>query len=308
MTGVDDWFGGTRYGAGRRKRVKKIFSDGSAGVGSGSSVELRVGVIGTLLKGIDMALKRLTSGEMIHTTLTWVDTRHRHHQLLAAVPEVGGLLSHLGRAHKGLLDCQPTANPQAAGLARTAEELDSQHDDLVRGGYAVFAALGYLADSPSDREQWLQLRDRVFPEGLAVVSRSYTDEAGQAALAMARLTADDKKLLKSVAFGKTTLLQIIERYGQVAHKLGETATAQHTPAGTPSRADSMAARNQWIRVVNAVLAAIEMVEGNADLLREVVAPLREIERRADRRRTPTEADPETPNPATPTPTPTPTDP
>lgn len=243
-----------------------------------------------------MALKRLTSGEMIHTTLTWVDTRHRHHQLLAAVPEVVGLLSHLGRAHKGLLDCQPTANPQAAGLARTAEELDSQHDDLVRGGYAVFAALGHLADSPSDREQWLQLRDRVFPEGLAVVSRSYTDEAGQAALAMARLTADDKKLLKSVAFGKTTLLHIIERYGQVAHKLGETATAQHTPAGTPSRADSMAARNQWIRVVNAVLAAIEMVEGNADLLREVVAPLREIERRADRRRTTPEADPEAPEP------------
>ena len=80
-----------------------------------------------------MALRRLTSGEMIHTTLTWVDTRHRHHQLLAAVPEVGGLLSHLGRAHKGLLDCQPTANPQAAGLARMAEELDGQHDDLVGG-------------------------------------------------------------------------------------------------------------------------------------------------------------------------------
>ena len=128
------------------------------------------------------------------------------------------------------------------------------------------------------------MRDAVFPDGLVAVTRSYSDEAGQAALALARLSADDKKQLKAATIGKESMLGLIERYGQVAQKLGEAAIVHYTPTVNPSRADAAEARNQWIRVVNAVLAAIDMVSQNGDLLREVVAPLREVERRADRRR------------------------
>lgn len=244
-----------------------------------------------------MALKRLTSGEMIHLTQTWVDGKHRHHQLLAAVAEVAVLLPHLERVHRALLTFQPTADPGAASRARSLEELDAQHDDLVRAMYFLFQAQIYLAQQPSERESWQRLLDTVFPGGLAVVSRSYSDEAGQAALALARLSAEDKKQLKAAHIGKESMLALLERYSQVAHKLGEAATAQYTPTINPSRADAADARNQWIRVVNAVLAAIDMVDHNEDLLREVVAPLREVERRADRRRS-AGTDPEpTPSPA-----------
>ena len=136
------------------------------------------------------------------------------------------------------------------------------------------------------------------------VTRTYSDEAGQAALALARLSADDKKQLKAATIGKESMLGLIERYGQVAQKLGETATAHYTPTVNPSRADAAEARNQWIRVVNAVLAAIDMVSLNGDLLREVVAPLREVERRADRRRQGT-PEPEPPPALVPTPAPSP---
>lgn len=231
-----------------------------------------------------MALKRMTSGEMIHTTQTWVDAKHRHHQLLVSVAEVAVLMSHLEKAHKTLLTVQPTADPSAAGRARTIEALDAQHDDLVRAIYALFQVQMYLTQQPSERELWQRLRDAVFPEGLVVVTRSYSDEAGQAALALARLSADDKKQLKAATIGKESMLGLIERYGQVAQKLGEAAIMLYTPTVNPSRADAAEARNQWIRVVHAVLAAIDMVSQNGDLVREVVAPLREVERRADRRR------------------------
>ena len=79
-----------------------------------------------------MALKRLTSGEMIHTTQTWVDPKHRHQQLLSAVAEVAVLLNHLERAHQALLTLQPVTDPSAAGRARALEDLAAQHDDLVR--------------------------------------------------------------------------------------------------------------------------------------------------------------------------------
>lgn len=232
-----------------------------------------------------MGLRKLTSGEMMHTTSTWVEPTHRHHQLLATSPEVAALLPHLTRAHKGILSCQPSAAPSAGILARQVEELDAQHDDLVRGIHALFTALTFLAASPSERELWGTLRDKLFPDGLALVMRSFADEAGQAALAVARLTADDRKRMKAAAFGATNLLGLFEQYGQVARKLGDAATAKATPPqAVVSRAESASARNQWIRVVSAILAAIEMTDKNEELIREVVAPLRDIERKADRRR------------------------
>ena len=251
-----------------------------------------------------MALKRMTSGEMIHITQTWVDAKHRHHQLLGAVAEVAVLLSHLEKAHKALLTFQPTVDPSAAARARTIEALDAQHDDLVRAIFALFQVQMYLAQQPSERESWQRVRDAVFPDGLVAVTRSYSDEAGQAALALARLSADDKKQLKAATIGKESMLGLIERYGQVAQKLGETATVHYTPTVNPSRPDAAEARNQWIRVVNAVLAAIDMVPHHGDLLREVVAPLREVERRADRRRQGT-PEPEPPPSLVPPPAPSP---
>lgn len=282
---VRDWFGGRVWGAGLCMVLPHHFGEPF------------------------MALKRLTSGEMIHTTQTWVDKKHRHHQLMMAVAEVAVLLPHVERVHLALLALQPTVDPQAKSRARVLEELDAQHDDMVRAIYYLFLAQIYLSQVAAERELWQRLCDTVFPEGLQVVKRSYSDEAGQATLAHSRLSAEDKKQLKAQVLGKESMLALIERYVQVAQKLGEAAMVHYQPAVQPSRADAVTARNQWIRVVSAVLAAIDMVPNSDDLLREVVAPLREVERRADRRRStsppeptePTEPlappDPKTPDPS-----------
>ncbi len=254
-----------------------------------------------------MALKRLTAGEMIHTTQSWVDAKHRHHQLMKVPAEVAVLLPHVERVHLALLALQPTVDPQAKSRARVLEELDAQHDDMVRTIYHLFLAQIYLSQVETERELWQRLCDTVLPEGLLVVKRSYSDEAGQATLAHSRLSAEDKKQLKTLVLGKESMLALIERYVQVAQKLGEVASVHYQPTVQPSRSDAASARNQWIRVVNTVLAAIDMIPNNEDLLREVVAPLREIERRAERRRSTSEPEPEPTEPTAP-PVPTPPDP
>ncbi len=252
-----------------------------------------------------MALKRLTAGEMIHITQTWVDAKHRHHQLMKVPAEVAVLLSHVERVHLALMALQPTVDPQAKSRVRILEELDAQHDDMVRTIYHLFLAQIYLSQVAAERELWQRLLDTVLPDGLMVVKRSYSDEVGQATLAHARLSAEDKKQLRTLVLGKESMLALIERYVQVAQKLGEVATVHYQPTVQPSRADAASARNQWIRVVNTVLAAIDMIPNNEDLLREVVAPLREVERRAERRRSTAEPEPTEPvaPPVPPTPDP-----
>lgn len=253
-----------------------------------------------------MALKRLTVGEMITATQSWVDPEHRHHALLKKVPEVAPLLPRVTEAHRGLLATQPVANPQAAGWVRKLEELDLRHDDLVRGSYYLYQALSYLSDDAEERERWEHLHEKLFPAGLSVVSRSYEDEAGQAQLALARLSEEDKKFLRgtTVVRGthKLTVLQLVERYGAVAASLGQ-AVQQRSAEATrgPARADAASARNAWLRAVNAVRATLDLAGASEEIEQLILGPLRELEARADRRR-----GPQAPNePKDPAPTPDP---
>lgn len=253
-----------------------------------------------------MALKRLTLGEMITATKTWIDPRQRHYQLLAGVAEVAPLLPRLAAAHKGLLDTQPVADPQAAERARAVSELDAQHDDLVRCLYYLLQAKLFRSPEGAERATWAGLSQTLFPEGLAVVNRSAADEAGMAGLALARLSPEDRQRLKTLTFDGDTALKLVENYGKTGEALGHAAKEQLTPGAGSRRSDAAAARNQWIRVVSAIRSTLEMVGPSEELDRELLAPLAELERRAERRRgaepTSPAADPKDP-PAPPAPSP-----
>lgn len=245
-----------------------------------------------------MALKRLTLGEMITTTRTWIDPRHRHYQLLQGVAEVEPLLPRLAAAHKALLSTQPVADPQAAERAQAVSALDLQHDDLVRCLHFLLQAKMYRSADAGERLAWATLAEALLPEGLAVVNRSPADEAGQASLALARLSAEDKSRLKGLSFDGETAWKLVESYGKTAEALGHAAQQQMAPSTSPSRASAFAAKNIWIRVVSAIRSTLEMVDPSPEIERELLAPLAELERRAERRRN-AEPDPSDPAPAAP---------
>ena len=64
-----------------------------------------------------MALKRLTTGEMISLTATCVQEGHADRVILLGVPEIAALVPKLDQAHKGLLGTQVDGpSPRASAI------------------------------------------------------------------------------------------------------------------------------------------------------------------------------------------------
>lgn len=261
-----------------------------------------------------MTLRFLSIGEMVTVSDRMLNPAQRCYQLMVKLPPVAPLLPRLKTVHQFLFSMQPQSSAAAAAAQiKLLLGLDTDHDICVRGLIAFIQALQFQTSDPAEKEAWATLLQTLFPDGATVINRSYADEAGQAKLAAARLSDADKKRCKATQLttptGKETLMAWVERYLASAEKLGQAASANLVPEEGPSRADSLRARNQWIRTVSAILAVLDLptdtpaeAELVAELDRELRAPLRELERRTASRRAAPPEDPEAPTPA-PAPTP-----
>ncbi len=119
-----------------------------------------------------MALKNLTSAEMIEISKPWTAPKEHTNKLLAKIAEVKGLIAPLKRAHETLLKAQqPSKNPNAAKLAEVSargDALDTRHDAVVRGIYNTLTAVADLAPTPADAAPYLDTRDSLVPVGLGL--------------------------------------------------------------------------------------------------------------------------------------------
>ena len=201
------------------------------------------------------------------------------------------------------------SGPRAFGAPAEAAELDAEHDNLARGLDSLCAMMGYLAESNTHREGWGRLREVLFPAGLNIVNQSYTAEAGNAVLVSKRLEgldAEDKQLLKEVSLGKKTAQSVVTTWLKAAARLGELDRQRQGLQGAGATpAEIHAARLEWIRVTNALLALTEMSGRASDLAPHVGTPLDEAGRRASRR---SRASDDKEDPSDPKPDPGPSDP
>lgn len=248
-----------------------------------------------------MAVKRLTTEEMVQASGPWVTEGSDARKAIVAVPVLQGLLPRVDAAHKALLEAQPGPNnPRLAALQTEEQTLDLEHDTLIRGTHMLLTALSLLSGSPEAAEQLLRLRDFLLPQGLEVTQSTYRAEAGAGELLKKRL-ADDaslKKQLKEIPVhhAKQSLWTVVEGWLARANRLGELENerAQIAPPNGPSDgARLVAARNQWIRAVNALVANGELAELDATTDRLIFGALRLAEKAADRRvKAPVQADEE----------------
>lgn len=243
-----------------------------------------------------MALKRLTTGEMVQLSLAWVTESHPARQAILATPEVAGILPRIDAAHTALHDSQPgQENPRLAKLQEEETGVDLRHDEVVRGSYWLLTALAWLAGAGDTADGLLRLRDHLFPEGLEATQKTYREESGAVELLKTRIAADAamKKQLKDVPVLKTTLWHHMEELFRLGAKLGTLEDERAELVATPGPGDAarvMAARNQWIRAVNALVANAELAELPGDTAKLLFGPLRLAEKTADRRKgTPAEA-------------------
>lgn len=231
-----------------------------------------------------MALKRLTTEEMVELSSPWITAKSPARKALDDVPELAGMVSKIERVRQGLHDAQPAqADPRLSAIITEQAALDLQHDTLIRGVHMVLTANALLA-SVDAASELLTVRDLVLPDGLEHTQKTYRGQAGAAKLLKPKLDVEAKKQLKAVRVLEHTALTFVERWIDKAQRLGELEDerASLEPAGGDGT-KLVVARNQWIRTINALVANAELAELDEATDRLIFGALRLAEKKADRR-------------------------
>lgn len=260
-----------------------------------------------------MAARNLLSSEMITVSERWVNAK-ADRSLLGSIPMLAAMLPMIDVAHGALIDAQKAAAPEAsekelAELSTRGADTDHLHDRKGRGVWKVLDGLADLADSPADAAACTALRDRFMPDGLSILQASWAAEAGNAERVESEL--HDPAFAHELAAvplpgKKSTLLDAVKAHVTAGRRLGviearrgelEQAAQAAKPAdGAVASNPAVKARNQWIRVSNAVVANLDLVPdldpaARSRILGHYLRVEQAADRRASAKRTAPEADP-----------------
>ncbi len=236
-----------------------------------------------------MAVKALTTGEMITISEPWVTKGTAQYKALAAIAELVPVLKKVEEAHKALLATQPPQpSARVATITLQLAESDTRHDQLTRAIDAVMTGFTLTAQDADHAAQLVSLHDKLLPDGLALIQKSYREEAGAGRLLQKRLDDADRAALKKLVLpGSRSVLGLVEDWIDSALTLGKLedarAAEQGVPAGMTS-GDLIRARNAWIRAVNALRSMAELHEVDDATTQLVFNALWAAERAASRRK------------------------
>ena len=238
-----------------------------------------------------MHLSRLSVGEMLSLSQTFLDPTHAAHQALSGTPEVASLMPRLREVNEVLLASQSADAQRAGSLQKEVTSLDAEHDDLVSGLDCLFQSARFLIEDEQERARWEQLHELILPEGRKMAAMSYQVEADNAALLqliIAELPDADLEALKEQRIGKRSALEIIERLVAVGRELGHKERERLAVPVAPTDSALQAAQNQWVRIVGAMSAMLQMAELLGELpagvKQHVLLPLRAATERKSVRR------------------------
>lgn len=235
-----------------------------------------------------MALKRLRTEEMVTITSTLVDPGHPDHQAMVAVPALAPLVPEIAGSHHGLYSTyfHGPGEVRLKEIQVLQKALDVEYDDLARGLFAYCWAMIYFARTDAERQVFHRLLAVLLPDGLAVVKKSYREEAGQVDLVQKHLGEEERATLATLLLRDgRTLLDVVNQWLSLGQQLGalDRERAGDVADGMPSAADALAARNRWIRTIQAVRDVAALVAAGNPAISEIMARLDEAEGVADRR-------------------------
>lgn len=238
-------------------------------------------------EGVSMGLRDLTTALMVAQSATLVDRTHPDRAALVGIVEVAGLVPRIDRAHDGLLHIQrgssdATESPRLAEIRTESRTTDLRHDALVRGLWNLLTALASLASDAKESDALLALRDHLIPEGVSITQRSYLEESGFATLTAARLTSDHRAALAKIPTPWGSALDCVEEWFARAARLGELEheRAEIESPAVVTAADVLVARNEWVRVMNALRTNLALVEELPPAVTRLLDRLAAAEKRA----------------------------
>jgi hypothetical protein len=249
-----------------------------------------------------MAARNLLTAEMMTVSERWTSAKSDR-GLLGAIPLLAAMLPMIDAAHAALLDAQRVDEgadsvKELAALSAEGGETDQRHDRKGRGVWKVLDGLADLADSPEESDGYAALRDRFMPDGQSILQASWATESGNAQRLEKELRDDTfSRALAEVPLPgrKATLLDAVKAHISAGRRLGviearrgvieaELKVTRAARAADGATSALVKARNQWIRVVNAIVANLDLVTDLTDDVRaQIVGPYLRIEQAADRR-------------------------
>ena len=222
--------------------------------------------------------------EMIHVSSFWLsDEKAREVAQQSAV--LAPLVPKLQAAHDELVASQPRgADPKLKELTDAASALDAVHDTLLRGIHMLLSALSLLEGEQG--EAYLELRDKLMPEGPQLTQRTYEAQAGYAKVVKERVAVGDtKSRLEQIVINDVPLLQRVMDWLDAGERLGkiEAERAARVKPETSIASRVHAARLQWVRLANLLQMLIPHAELDAAGAERLLGPLRKAEEGGDRR-------------------------
>jgi hypothetical protein len=235
-----------------------------------------------------MALKHLTTAEMIALSTQWVTGSSAERSKLEQLPELVPILRRIEMAHERLLYGQgPSSEAQVSALQDLrgqAEEVDAQHDRIVRGMFFVLSGFAHLAQEQEQVQELLALRDKLLPNRLSTVQLSYAEEASAAEEVERCLTEKDWAFLRQLSTPYGDLARMVELWLDLGRGLCvlEKKRLELEKKHQQEHHDEslLQARNDWIRATSLLLSTLEMSGSEVPGLGKILVSVRESERKA----------------------------
>lgn len=147
---------------------------------------------------------------------------------------------------------------QVKSLTDILTVLDALFDRKMRGAYYLLQAAANLSDDPADVATFEAAQEKIFPDGLKIITATYQAEGGRAQR-IAALIQDPllQSTLKRLRIDDTSAFDALQQATDAASELA-SQDAERTrlihmsdPSATTPQ-DLLRTRNQWISVMNLI--------------------------------------------------------
>jgi hypothetical protein len=193
------------------------------------------------------------------------------------------LLVEVGRVHDRLAGQVERRRQLDIALTRLTDlitDFDVDHDDLARAIHFALEALISASRDAARLEGYRRLQSLLFPEGLSIVSRSYSYEAGAITALQSRVTEADVAELAGIPVGDATLADWYRSWIGSGQSLGRHV---HEREGLYARAgrggsatanvDIRTARLDWVNTVQTFVVALHLMNLDQETRERILSPL-----------------------------------
>lgn len=220
---------------------------------------------------------------MAELTSSWVGPNKN---VFLSIPEIAPLMPHIAAAHDGVLSVKSGTTPQSPeDKERIAlqKQTDHLHDHAYRAVRHLHQAWRewLLAQDPVDMAHVHAIdtsMNLLQPTGAAGTNEPYLAEAGAAQRAKKMLTGatDVTSTLSKMTLGKgVSAMDVLNLWFEHAEKLGELEASKSSsvPQNAASGKTILAARHDWLKIVNTVLANLEQSKAPAENIQAIRGPV-----------------------------------